>query len=149
MQSGDSSPTPNTRSGTGEGRFSDEQKRKAVFFFGRLQLIYGSRFVIQWPDERTVQLARREWAKTIDAHTWPQLEKALERAKGRLVAGDADFYWPDVGRILGLGLDAHCAAHRTFQRALPEGDCLKQARRVAGRQGLSRVWAVMRGGYAD
>lgn len=149
MQSGDSSPTRSTHSTTGEDRFTPEQKRKAVFFFGRLQLIYGSRFVSQWPDERTVQLARREWAGQIDALSWPQLGKALERAKGRLIDGDSDFYWPDVGRILGLGRDAHCAAHRVFQRALPEGDCLKQARWTAGQKGLSRVWAVMRGGHAD
>lgn len=117
-----------------------------MFFFSRLQLIYGARFATQWPDERTVQLARREWAGQIDQLSWPELETALERAKHRLVDGDGDFYWPDVGRILGLARDVRCAAHRVFQRALPEGQGLKRARQAAGRQGMAQVWSVMGGG---
>lgn len=56
LQSESSSQTPHTHSSTGE-RFTDEQKRKAVLFFSRLQLIYGHRFTVQWPDEDTVRLA--------------------------------------------------------------------------------------------
>lgn len=146
MQSADSSQTPTTPSSV--GNFSREQKQKTVLFFSRLQLIYGNRFSIQWGDEQTLRLARREWAKEIDELSWPQIEKALERAKGKLMAGDGDFYWPDVGRILGLAKDASGAAQRLFPKALPEGEATKQARRTAGRKGMAGVWSLMGGGHA-
>ena len=120
-----------------------------MFFFSRLQLIYGARFSAQWPEEQSLQHARREWAGHIDRLTWPELELALERAKNRLVEGDTDFYWPDVGRILGLGKSSRCAAHRVFQPALPEGDSLKQARRVKGRKAMAGIWSVLGGRHAQ
>lgn len=146
MQSAGNSQTPTTPSSGGS--FSREQKQKTVLFFSRLQLIYGNRFSIQWSDEKTLMLARREWAKEIDELSWPQIEKALERAKARLISGDGDFYWPDVGRILGLAKEASGAAQRLFPRALPEGEVTKQARKTAGRKGMAGIWSVMGGGHA-
>lgn len=146
MKSAGNSQTPTTPSS--DGNFSTEQKQKTVLFFSRLQLIYGNRFSIQWSDEKTLRLARREWAKQIDELSWPQIEKALERAKGKLMAGDGDFYWPDVGRILGLAKDASGAAQRVFPRALPEGEATKQARKSTGRKGMAGVWSVLGGGHA-
>lgn len=146
MQSAGSSQTPTTPSSG--GNFSREQKQKTVLFFSRLQLIYGNRFSIQWGDEQTLRLARREWAKEIDELSWPQIEKALERAKSKLMAGDGDFYWPDVGRILGLAKDASGAAQRLFPKALPEGEATKRARRTAGLKGMAGVWSLMGGGHA-
>lgn len=148
LQSSDNSPIQTTHSSTGD-RFSEEQKRKTVLFFNRLQLIYGHRFTVQWPDEKTIRLARREWAGEVDALSWEQLETALSRAKGKLIEGDGDFYWPDVGRILGLARDRKSAAHQTFQPALPEGDTVKQSRRKAARKGMARVWSILGGGNAE
>lgn len=96
-----------------------------------------------------MRLARREWAGQIDGLSWEQLDTALGRAKAKLMAGDGDFYWPDVGRILGLARDSHSAAHRVFRAALPEGDGVKQARRQAGRKGMARIWATLGGGHAE
>lgn len=120
-----------------------------MFFFSRLQLIYGHRFTVQWPDENTVKLARREWAGRIDQLSWEQLEQALDRAKGRLLDGDREFYWPDVGRILALGLERRAAAHRVFRPGLPEPDSVKQARREQGRRNMARVWELMGGRHAQ
>ena len=46
LQSSDNSPIQTTHSSTGD-RFTQEQKRKTVLFFNRLQLIYGR--LISWP----------------------------------------------------------------------------------------------------
>lgn len=146
MQSAGSSQTPITPSN--DSSFSREQKQKTVLFFNRLQLIYGNRFSIQWPDEKTLMLARREWAMEVDRLSWPQLETALERAKGKLISGEGDYYWPDVGRILGLAKDASGAAQRTFPRALPEGETTKQLRRKAGRKCMADIKAMMGGSHA-
>jgi hypothetical protein len=148
LQCRGSSQTPTTQCRTGDN-FTREQKQKTVLFFNRLQLIYGNRFTVQWPDEKTVMLGRREWAHQIDELTWDQVGQALERAKAKLIAGDGDYYWPDVGRILGLAKDNRCAAYQVFDVALPEGDGVKQARQKAGRQGMSGVWALMGAGHAE
>lgn len=130
-------------------RFSQEQRRKTVLFFNRLRLIYGHRFTLQWSDEKTLRLARREWAGEVDALSWEQLEMALGRAKEKLIEGDEDFYWPDVGRILGLAKTRHPAAHRRFRRSLPEGEAVKQNRRKAGRKGMARLKALLGGNHAE
>lgn len=93
-------------------------------------------------------LARREWAGEVDSLSWDELEKALSRAKAKLMAGDDDFYWPDVGRILGLSREGACAAHRRFQRSLPESDAVKQSRQNAARKGMAGVWSMLGGGHA-
>lgn len=148
LQSTDNSLISSTHSTTSEG-FTAEQKRKALLFFNRLRLIYGHRFTLHWPDEETVKLARREWAKDLDELTWEELESALSRAKARLMAGDGDFYWPDVGRIVGLARDKRTAAYQVFDRALPVGKEQVSQRRKAGRKGMAGVWAVLGGSYAE
>ena len=104
---------------------------------------------MQWPDEQTVKLARREWAKDLDELTWDELEKALNRAKAKLMAGDDDFYWPDVGRIVGLARDNRTAAYHAFPPASPQSDAQVSARRRAGRKAMAGVWAALGGSHAE
>jgi len=120
-----------------------------VFFFNRLQLIYGHRFTVQWPDEKTIKLARREWAHEVDALSVDELEKALQRAKAKLIEGDGDFYWPDVGRILGLAKEHRAAAHKAFQPALPAGEAVVSARRKMARKGMAKAWQALGGAHAE
>lgn len=94
-------------------------------------------------------LARREWAKDLGDLTWDELEGALDRAKARLKSGDADFYWPDVGRIVGLAREKRTAAYRVFDKALPETEATVMSRRRAGRKAMAGVWAIMGGRYAE
>ena len=147
LQSRGNSQTPTTQSTTGD-RFTQEQKAKAVLFFSRLQLIYGHRFTVQWPDEKTIKLARREWAHEIDTLTVDEIEKALQRAKAKLIEGDGDFYWPDVGRILGLARDNRAAGHKPFQPALPAGEAVVNARRKMARKGLAKARQALGGVHA-
>ena len=120
-----------------------------MFFFNRLQLIYGHRFTVQWPDEKTIKLARREWAHEVDALSVDELEKALQRAKAKLIEGDGDFYWPDVGRILGLAKEHRAAAHKGFQPALPAGEAVVSARRKMARKGMAKAWQALGGAHAE
>ncbi len=120
-----------------------------MFFFNRLQLIYGHRFTVQWPDEKTIKLARREWAHEVDALSVDELEKALQRAKAKLIEGDGDFYWPDVGRILGLAKEHRAAAHKAFQPALPAGEAVVSARRKMARKGMAKAWQALGGAHAE
>jgi len=149
LRSADSSQTPSTHSTTGEDQFTKEQKAKTVMFFGRLQLIYGHRFAVQWPDEVTVRRARREWAMEIDRLTWEQLQKALNAAKAKLMDGDPDYYWPDVGRILALGLENRSPAHKPFKPGLPVTEDVKAARKVAGQRHMGKIWQMMGGRHAE
>lgn len=119
-----------------------------MLFFSRLQLIYGHRFTVQWPDEKTIKLARREWAHEIDALTVDELEKALRRAKAKLIEGDGDFYWPDVGRILGLARENRTEAHKAFPPALPAGEAVVSARRKMARKGMAKAWQALGGAHA-
>ena len=120
-----------------------------MFFFNRLQLIYGHRFTVQWPDEKTIKLARREWAHEVAALSVDELEKALQRAKAKLIEGDGDFYWPDVGRILGLAKEHRAAAHKAFQPALPAGEAVVSARRKMARKGMAKAWQALGGAHAE
>lgn len=147
MRSVGSLPTRNTPSRTGDD-VSEEQKQRTILFFSRLKLIYGKRFLVQWPDAETLRKARREWAGQVSRYSWAELERALEITKQALVDGDPDFYWPDIGRILGVARARTRAAHRVFQRALPEGEGVKRARLEAGRQGMAQIRQLMGGGHA-
>ncbi|NWO05806.1 MAG: hypothetical protein HLX50_08965 [Alteromonadaceae bacterium] len=118
-------------------------------FFSRLQLIYGHRFTVQWPDEVTMRRARREWAVEIDRLTWEQLQKALDATKAKLTEGDPDYYWPDVGRILALGLDNRSPAHKPFKPGLPVTEEVKAARKAAGQRHMGKIWQMMGGRHAE
>lgn len=55
-----------------------------------------------WPDEKTLKLAKMEYAKTIGQFTREQIHKAFEAVKRERQAGNEKFEWPNVDAILGL-----------------------------------------------
>lgn len=64
------------------------------------------------------------------------------------MAGDREYYWPDVGRILALGREQRSPAHRVFRPVLPEPDAVRRARMEQGRRHMARIWEVMGGRHA-
>ena len=72
------------------------------WFFLRLQTSYLSKFQAQFADDKALFLAKKEWAKQILLYTREELHVAIEKAKEERKAGNKDFDWPDIPRILGL-----------------------------------------------
>lgn len=109
-----------------------------------MRLIYGGRFSHQFPDEDSLRLARREWARQIGGFSDEELARALERTKRRLAEGDQEVYWPDIGLVLSLARDRRRNLHQVFPSRLPEPDWLKERRRTISRKGMHRIKAMMR-----
>jgi len=90
---------------------------------------------------------RREWAKTIGGLSMDQLESIFDRLKEKLAAGDKDYHWPDIARMLALLNEGKTkAAHRVFPPGLPEPAWRKEQRRVVGKIASQTAIAVVRGG---
>ena len=105
----DSSQTSTTRSKTSEASttsgFSLEHAERSVTFFARLITIYGTgRAKTLWgSSDEQLKLMRREWASQIGKYSHDQIEEILFLLKERISAGDPDFKFPDVAKILALG----------------------------------------------
>jgi hypothetical protein len=145
-----SSPTLITPGRTSNApRFTPEQIDKTSAFFARIVTIYGrSRAKTLWGNsDEQFQIMRREWAKTIGGLSMDQLESIFDRLKEKLAAGDKDYHWPDIARMLALLNEGKTkAAHRVFPPGLPEPAWRKEQRRVVGKIASQTAIAVVRGG---
>ena len=133
----------------GDAGPSEETKAKAQAFFARLVTVYGeSRTKTLWRNQEQFRLTRREWADRVGELSWEQLETVFRRLKDRLEAGDPDFYWPDVARVLRLAQDSDSpkACHQQYRSPrLDEPDWLKRQKREAGKLAAATSVAVMKG----
>lgn len=142
------SHTPSTTSdGDGLGEFSTEEKAKTVMFFARIQTAYGAgRFRTIARSEEELRLIRREWAKEIGLYSIDQLNRAIDRLKQRLIAGDQEYRYPDVAKILALASEPEThPSHRLFPKTLPEPEWKRAERRKAGRIVAETCLAVLNG----
>lgn len=55
-----------------------------------------------WPDEKTLRLAKMEYAKTIGKFSREQINDAFEAVKREKQAYNEKFEWPNVDAILGI-----------------------------------------------
>jgi hypothetical protein len=130
-----------------ELRFTPEQIDKTSAFFARIVTVYGrGRAKTLWgSSDEQFQIMRREWAKTIGGLSIDQLETIFDRLKEKLAAGDTNYHWPDIARMLALLNDGkRSAAHRVFQPGLPEPEWRKEQRREVGRIASQTAMAVLR-----
>ena len=104
-----------------------------MLFFGRLKFIYSGTWETVYPDERTLQLARREWADQITQFSFDELAKGLDKLKERMVNHDPDYAWPNIGKILGLVRDQKDAQLALCHKPFPESKKLTQAQKELGK----------------
>lgn len=90
---------------------------------------------------------RREWAGTISKLSLEQMEALFGKLKERLSAGDPDYKWPEIPRMLALLNEQKVkAANQVFKPGLPEPAWRKAQRRIVGRIASQTAIAVLRGG---
>lgn len=133
---------------SGSSEPSLEAQDKAIKFFYRLVLVYGEgRAKGLWKDEKQFRLMRREWVDRIDELSWEDLETVFRRLKDRLEAGDPDYYWPDVARVLRLAQESDTppACHQVAPRRLPEPEHVREQKRQRGRSMMRHAMAVLEG----
>jgi len=69
----------------------------------RMRNLFGAaKMDATWPDEKTLKLAKMEYAKTIGQFNRDQIHEAFEDVKRSRQSGSERFQWPDVDAILGL-----------------------------------------------
>ena len=134
---------------TTTGQLTSDQRDSVAYFFLRLANVYGSKYLQQWPNEEAIKLAKREWATQIGAYGRSQIDAMFNYTKSQLVAGEPDWQWPEIGRILGCANQSW--EHKRIERAEEEwrgirnewrlGDLTKQERR---KQAAKRELAKMK-----
>ena len=131
-----SQPQPTTTN----GQLTSEQRDSVAYFFFRLSTVYGSKYHQQFPNEEAVKLAKREWAEQIGKFSRGQIDAMFSNVKAMMIAGDDEWAWPEIGRILSSVVETwERRAHRPFPaNALPDLTKKERARR-AGAKALEEM----------
>ena len=119
--------------------FSEEERELTAWFFLRLQTIWGAKY--SYPDERTLQLTKREWCKTICQYSKEDLHRAFEEAKRQKILGHPSFLWPEIPTILGLIRRSAIKAHRPYipPQSQLEDPAARKAADKAARKALTSM----------
>ncbi len=145
-----SSPTLNTQGRISNApKFTREELDKTNAFFARIVTIYGqARASTLWgKSSEQLKVMRREWASTISKLSFDDMETLFGKLKARLAAGDPDYKWPEIPKMLALLNEQKVkAAYQVFKPGLPEPAWRKAQRRVVGRIASQTALAVLRGG---
>lgn len=81
--------------------FSEAERDATAYFFLRLKNIYGGKYLAAYPDEESVRLAKREWAKQIGQYSREDIDRMFDMVKQQQAKGDEEYQWPNIGLILG------------------------------------------------
>ncbi|SOB76162.1 hypothetical protein SAMN04488490_1839 [Marinobacter sp. LV10R510-11A] len=130
-------------------KFTREQLDKTNAFFARIVTIYGQgRAKTLWGNSsEQLKVMRREWASTISKLSLDDMEALFGKLKKRLAAGDPDYKWPEIPRMLALlNEQKRKAAYQVFQPGQPEPAWRSAQRRVVGRIASQTAIAVLHGG---
>lgn len=131
-----SQPKPTTTT----GQLTSEQRDSVAYFFLRMANVYGSKYHQQWPNEEAIKLAKREWAEQIGKFSRGQIDAMFANAKAMLIAGDDEWRWPEIGRILsGVVETWERRAHRPFERVGLPNLTKKERAKQAGAQALASM----------
>ena len=130
---------------------SEQTKDVTAYFFMRLEKVYGLLFRNRWPDEKTLRMAKVEWAAQLGQYSREQLDKAFDRLHNirQMPEVDRRYQYPDPDAVLGLvtnflGIDDKVGCHKPFERlALPDKAAQERAK-VAGAKALAEMKAKLR-----
>ena len=103
----------------------------------------------QWPDEKSLNLTKREYGSVIGRHSREQLHEAFEMTKRERQAGNERFDWPNIDAILGLLTQEGVmtgswgtGAHRLWKPENLIGQGTKEARQKIGEKTLRELKAL-------
>jgi len=96
----DNSQIPTEHWQTGE--VSDYEKQATVYFFKRLQDIYGSKFFQSFKTTDSLRSARREWSPEVGKLSREQIDTGIEKVKNLCSVKDGDFEWPNIALTIGI-----------------------------------------------
>ena len=68
----------------------------------RLKAVYGAEYKRHYPDEESVTLAKREWAKQIGAFSRDQIDKMFAYVKSEMTRGNDDYQWLNIGAVVSV-----------------------------------------------
>lgn len=97
---------PRSQTSTTSSELSVEERQRVNAFFALIKTLYTRRFDSEFSDEATLRRSKRAWMGQILALTPEQERTGFDLLRRRLVSAgrDDEFYWPDVGKIIGLCL---------------------------------------------
>lgn len=81
---------------------TDEQIQIVGYFFARLRVIYGNQYAVNYPDETTEKLAKREYAREICSVTPEKLAKGFEVLHKQRQTNAEAWKYLDIDKIIGL-----------------------------------------------
>lgn len=93
----------------------------------RLRAVYPTKFDAHYRTEQEIRIAKREWAKVLGGYSREQIDSMFSEVKRHQIAGDRDFDWPEIGRIVGL-LEASREWRAFEQRAREMAPQVKESR---------------------
>lgn len=81
---------------------TDEQIQIVGYFFARVRVIYGNQYAINYPDETTEKLAKREYAREICSVTPEKLAKGFDVLHKQRQTNPEAWKFLDIDKIIGL-----------------------------------------------
>lgn len=122
-----------------------------AYFFMRLRTVYGAEYLRHFPDEASVNIAKREWFRQIGKYSREQIDGMFSHAKAEQMRGNDEYNWLNIGNILAiLGSSwQHAAQSRYVDEVLErspiaiEDLTAKEARRETGKQKLAAMRAAL------
>jgi len=131
-----------------EQAHTDEQIDATIAFFNRVGAVYGKSKAetLVGKSEEALKAVRLEWIELVGNLRAEHVDYIFHRLKIKLANEDPYFFWPDVGRILGLLKEnKRSGAHKEFDKGLPEPEWRKEQRLELGRLASRTCMAVMNG----
>ena len=73
------------------------------YFFLRLGNVYGAaKMQSQWPDDQSLQMAKREHGKAIAKYSRNEIHEVFNALHKERQLGNEKFDWPNIDAIIGL-----------------------------------------------
>ena len=82
--------------------FSEKERDSTAYFFVLLRSAYGAEYLRHFPDDESVRLGKRFWAKTIGQYSREKIDQIFNYLKTEKARGNEDYYWLDIGNILAI-----------------------------------------------
>lgn len=113
--------------------------------------LYGaSKMDVTWPDEKTLKLAKMEYAKAIGKFSREQIHEAFEQVKRERQAGNERFDWPNVDAILGVLTKEGeitgswgTGAHKIWRKDRRLESCTREERNERGMKAINEIRGLL------
>lgn len=127
----------------GSDQLTKEQRTAVGYFFARLKAADPIEYDRMMPDQKTEAILKREYAYYIASQSRESIDLGLTYWHEQRQAGNPDFRYLNIDRILGLiNESGGCAAHRYFLPAPAETKEEIEARKAVGREKMQSIMGL-------